>query len=505
MQHLSPMTFHYSKRLSIFSFAPSLPYSCILLIPRDPKGANYAKHCNLTMVSFARVLTNGLILAGPNVYQSVSTPEQASVEQYNILKYLGGAAPYIHFHGFGIGSETPPGCKVTQVQLLSRHSMRYPTTTKNERFLQLLLKLRSGGRRLKGSLEFVNSYRYFVDDDRDLEEETSPANSNGLYAGTTDAFRHGANFRARYNHLFDPNSSLPVFTTDSHRVHVSAQFFARGFLGTDLSAKNAQFVVLPEEPYMGANSLTPRYGCGKYNKTAHQALIDGFPKHYATRVVQRLQSENGGHLSIAEEHVDDMFALCAFEINVRGWLPFCGIFTNDDFVWNGYAQDVGYYYTSGEGNLLSKTIGGELLLASLRLLKEDSQQRIWLSFTHDTDMDHFHAALGLFSTPEPLATGHVDFYSRYTHAQILPQGARVYTEKLQCGNESYVRYIVNDAVVPILGCQEGPGFSCSLANFEEYVSTRLKSVDYVGQCGTAANATGISFYWDYVEGKYPAE
>lgn len=457
------------------------------------------------MVSFARVLSNGLILAGPHVYQSVSTPEQAAVEQYNILKYLGGAAPYIHFHGFGIGLETPPTCEVTQVQLLSRHNTRYPTVNKNERFIQLLLKLRSGGVRLKGSLEFVNSYQYFVDDDRDLEQETTPANSNGIFAGTTDAFRHGANFRARYNHLFDANLSLPVFVTESNRVHITGQFFARGFLGTDLSEEKAQFVVLPEDAHMGANSLTPRYGCGAYNKTANQAIIDGFPKQYLTDILQRFQKENGNRLTIKEEHVDDMFHLCAFEINVRGWSPFCDLFTNDEFVWNGYFQDTSSYYSTGYGNRISKTIGAVLLQASLKLLKEDSQQRLWLSFTHDTDMDHFHAALGLFSSDSDMPVGHVDFYNRYTHAQILPQGARVYTEKLQCGNESYVRYIVNDAVVPVPGCQEGPGFSCKLAHFEKYVARRLEGANFTDQCGANGNATEISFYWDYATGKYPAK
>ncbi|CAI4832985.1 ADS_G0000030.mRNA.1.CDS.1 [Saccharomyces cerevisiae] len=50
----------------------------------------------------------------------------------------------------------------------------------------------------------------------------------------------------------------------------------------------------------------------------------------------------------------------------------------------------------------------------------------------------------------------------------VPQGARVYTEKFQCSNDTYVRYVTNDAVVPIETCSTGPGFSCEINDCYDY-------------------------------------
>ena len=58
---------------------------------------------------------------------------------------------------------------------------------------------------------------------------------------------------------------------------------------------------------------------------------------------------------------------------------------------------------------------------------------------------------------EDLPTSYIPFPNPYVHSSIVPQGARIYTEKLQCGNDAYVRYIINDAVVPIPKCATGPG------------------------------------------------
>ena len=44
------------------------------------------------MVSVSKLLNNGLLLTGQSVFQDVATPQQASVQQYNIVNFLGGSA-----------------------------------------------------------------------------------------------------------------------------------------------------------------------------------------------------------------------------------------------------------------------------------------------------------------------------------------------------------------------------------------------------------------------------
>lgn len=43
---------------------------------------------------------------------------------------------------------------------------------------------------------------------------------------------------------------------------------------------------------------------------------------------------------------------------------------------------------------------------------------------------------------------------------------------------------INNAVVPLPGCTTGPGASCPLASFEDYVQTRaMVAGDFVARCG----------------------
>lgn len=457
------------------------------------------------MVSVSKLVNSGIILAGQSVYQDLATPEQASIEQFNIIRHLGGAAPYVQYSpAFGIGLEFPEECSIEQVQLMSRHGERYPTAKKSGKFKKAISKIKEYGKTFKGDLSFLNDYTYFVEDDYWLDRETSSENSQGLYAGTLNAMRHGAYFRSRYNDLFNENETLPIFTSNGERIYVTSEYFARGFLGSDYSKENVDYVILSEDGENGLNSLTPRHGCSTYDKKANEDLVDEFPKTYLKNIVKRWQQDNPG-LELKPKYVRHFFEMCAYELNVRGQSPFCDLFTPNDFVWFGYYQDVDSYYSTGAGNNMTKLVGSVVLNASLKLLKETNQtQKIWLSFAHDSDWDIFHSALGLFEDDD-LPIDKVDFDNKYKHAAILPQGARVYTEKLKCNDESYVRYIVNDAVIPIPTCSDGPGFSCKLEDFEDYINDRIGDIDAGKVCDIPSNKSQeITFYWDYQKKNYTA-
>ena len=127
------------------------------------------------MVAVSKLVNGGLLLAGQSVFQDVATPQQASVQSYNILNFLGGSAPYIQRQGYGISTDIPQGCKLEQVQLLSRHGERYPTTNKGKAFEAIYKKLESYNETFKGDLAFLNDgYTYFVKDKFWYDKETSP-------------------------------------------------------------------------------------------------------------------------------------------------------------------------------------------------------------------------------------------------------------------------------------------------------------------------------------------
>ncbi|CAK9441444.1 uncharacterized protein LODBEIA_P53120 [Lodderomyces beijingensis] len=457
------------------------------------------------MVALSKLLYHGLLLAPQRIFEDVASPQQASVEQFNVINFLGGSAPYKQRSGVGISTDVPETCSVEQVQMISRHGERYPSKGDGVAFRKVLDKLQQYGKNFKGDLSFLNTYEYFVSDDELYEKETSPQNSEGPYAGTSDALRHGAYFRARYKDLFaNANATLPVFTTNSGRVYQTAQYFARGALGEEYSEDKVEYVVVDESEKMGANSLTPRYACNTNldkSSDANSELVDSYDTTYLQNILDRWTKDNPG-LNLTKSEVSSLFLWSAFEINVRGWSPFTELFTNEEYIKSGYRTDFGNYYQIGPGNNMSTTVGSAMVAASLKLLQGSSDHRTWLMFTHDTDMEIYFSSMGLIELETGLPA-HVVLPNPYNAAEMFPQGGRTYMEKLQCGGQQYVRFIMNDAVVPYPKCTSGIGFSCPLEEFVEIVSRRMAGVSYRDQCNSSV-PTELSFFWDYHEVRYDA-
>ncbi|EGW31669.1 uncharacterized protein SPAPADRAFT_62282 [Spathaspora passalidarum NRRL Y-27907] len=442
-------------------------------------------------------LNPSLLLAGQSIFQDVASPQQASTEQYNIIKYLGGSAPYRQRTGFGISTSIPEECSIEQVHLLSRHGERYPSKRDGVFFESVMKVFEEYPHKFQGELEFLNDYTYFVSDKEYYEKETDVNNSKGPYSGTTTEFRHGQLFREKYGSLYDKD--LVVFTSNSGRVHKSAQYFTEGFLG-DIS--KAKFVIVDEDGKMGANSLTPRYACPKLDEHVNTDKINQYDRTYLQDILTRLQKSNP-ELPLSTQQVQSLFLWCAFEINVRGSSPFCNLFKNDEFIKDGYRNDLYNYNSIGEGNPYSKVVGSPLVQAFMKLLKDEN--KIWLSFTHDSDMEIFLTSLGLIIPSRDLPTDYVPFPNMYNAAELFPQAARVYTEKLKCGEEYFIRFIMNDAVVPYPNCSNGPGFSCEMNQLFEILNKRLEGVNFVQQCSVPEDSPNeVTFYWDYKSKEYNA-
>ncbi|RLV91852.1 Constitutive acid phosphatase [Spathaspora sp. JA1] len=455
------------------------------------------------MVAISRILSPGLIFVSPDQFRSVATPELAAESQFNIVRHLAAAGPYVQHPGFGISTNTPDQCAVESVQLYMRHGERFPGLNAGIHHKQIVDKLQGYSSTLKGDLEFLNYYQYYVSSEDLYESETTPQNSPGPYTGYETAIRAGAAFRAKYGHLYDENKKLPLFIAAYARVYDTALNFATSFLGEKYSEDKINKVVISENATMGLNSLVPRFGCPAFEPNGNQNLVSKFPTQYLEKIATRFQKDNP-NLNITSDDVAQLFQICAYEMNSRGYSPFCDLFSEDEFVTYGYHQDVVFYYESGPGGVHSKLAGSIQLNATLNILKENNpQNKVWLTFTHDTDIELFSSALGLFDTMTPLPVDQVRFYDTYHHVNIVPMGGRFITEKLKCGDTYYVRFIVNDAVIPVPGCSEGPGFSCKLDKFEAYVLDRIGKFDIVKDCKVPNGVpNSLTFYWDYENVNY---
>ncbi|RFU71985.1 3-phytase b [Trichoderma arundinaceum] len=405
--------------------------------------------------------------------------DQSFQEGYSILKHYGHNGPYSNRMSYGIGRDPPQGCAVDQVIMIHRHGERYLEGAAATKVPNTLRKVYSANvTRWSDELEFLNRWQYFIPHEGYIGLETY----TGPYSGLMDAYRHGAEYAVRYGHLWDPTASnltIPMFSAGWERVVQTGRKFAfdlgEGFFGwnyTDVVAMN----IISEDWTQGANSLTPK--C--------------------------LTDEKLGSLKLNSTDVYNLMQMAAFELNVRGYSDWIDVFTLDEWVSFGYTQDLYFYYCAGPGNEKMKAVGSVYANATLKLLNEgpDKAGKMYWSFSHDTSITPIFAALGIAVPDSDLDLEHIRFPNEYQLGNIMPMGGHLTMERMACNAtqvtaaDTYVRLVLNEAVVPFSRCQNGPGFSCSLSNYTSIVSRSL--LDFASTCGyNESYPQQLNFFWDY--------
>ena len=427
--------------------------------------------------------------------------DQSFLDGYSILKHLGGQGPYSNRRSYGIARDPPDGCTVDQVIMLKRHGERWPEAGPAARFTASLDKIYAAATDSKtfaGALEFLNRWTYFVPEGRYVALETF----NGPYAGLLEAYKHGADYGVRYGHLWDPtaaNMTIPMFTSGYERIAMTARQFGQGFFGWNYSDVVALNIV-PEAAYRGADSLTPT--CLADNDTAVCRSLTNDQPQFAV-AAQRISRQTPG-LALNSTDVYNLMQMTAYELNVRGYSDWVDVFSLDEWVAFSYTQDLSFYYCAGPGDKNMKAVGAVYANASLSLLNEgpDKAGALFLNFCHDTNITPVLAALGVSSPAEDLPLDRIPFPNAYTVSDIMPMGGHLTIERLACNATAvsdagtYVRLVLNEAVVPFAGCQDGPGFSCALSNYTKLVSDALP--DFISTCGfNESYPQYLDFWWNY--------
>jgi len=156
-------------------------------------------------------------------------------------------------------------------------------------------------------------------------------------------------------------------------------------------------------------------------------------------------------------------------------------------VWsrNGYA-----HVERNEESAQSRTRSRSTLLQLVSTcLYTTNPTATYLLSVHDGDIVPFLASLELFPEPSGLPTSYVKTDRNWRTSTIVPMGGRVILERLARKVDSpkqrhYVRININDAIVPIPGCDSGPGQSCRLDLFTDLVDKRRHQLaDFRQLCG----------------------
>ncbi|QPG73954.1 hypothetical protein FOA43_001269 [Brettanomyces nanus] len=424
---------------------------------------------------------------------------QYSDDQNNLLKHCAGMGPYVQGSGFGFDyDEIPMNLVVDRVFVFSRHGERYPT-------VDLELSLRAVYDKLKetkvdryeGPMSFVEKWDYFITNRSLIEMETNTSQFSGL----KDMHNFGQDIRQRYGEqLYKERSVMPFFTSGSQRVIDSSEAFARGFFDGDNNEELAKkMVIIPENKNQGYDTLTTGKSCDPYHKK------NNYPHPYVPRFMKqeamRLNKLSPGFNMTAAD-VKILAQYCAFELNVKGHSDVCDALSMDTFIEYEYLHDSEVYYTNAE-HPYTFILGSVYVNATLQLLNEKNpEQKMYFSFTHDTDLLFYMNALGILDHQErKLPIGRIEFSRFFKTSELVPMGARIVLERLthEKTQEKYVRVIINDAVIPLKSCQDGPSFTCKLSTLNRLFYEKLSEQQTFGdKCNVDKKYPQyLKFYWDW--------
>ncbi|TDL27711.1 phosphoglycerate mutase-like protein [Rickenella mellea] len=438
--------------------------------------------------------------------------------EFNPLHHSGPASPYFDAPSqLGISTETPDGCVVDQAAYILRHGSRYPEPGSFAGWQALFNKFQGASYTARGPLAFIPSWTPPIDD-----PPHEPLFLTSTGAG--EAFALGVDLRKRYG-FTKGGDGLTVWAASQQRVLDTASYFLHGYLSqgnylTNTSLNRGTTISLPDSVnFTFANSLTSSNSCPLYPTGDKSALANTFRATYQSNIAKRLNHFLNG-LTLNATDIGPMQDLCGFQTEVNGDSRFCDVFQTSEWLDYEYAHDLNYYYGSGPGNPFSATTGFPWLKAVTDLFALGPNKTtptgtftpppLLMSFTHDNNIPPVLSALGLWneSFVSPLSPTHPDPRRHFHASYLVSFFGHIALERLSCGppmpdmvkhvvgqivpvpgkgsnTKKFVRVRINNAPVPIPGCTSGPGSSCSLQQFEQYVNVnRAKaSGDFVTRCG----------------------
>nr|GAT44528.1 acid phosphatase [Mycena chlorophos] len=420
---------------------------------------------------------------------------------------------------FGLSGSTPlvpKGCELTQVHLLHRHAARYPTqgsllTTFAEQIHSAAVE---GELSASGPLDFLNTWEYRLG-----AEILTPF-------GRAQMYELGVGFRVKYGELLHGFTDLPVWrTTSEERMVDSALQFAAGFYGVQQYQQEYHESIIIEAPGFN-NTLAPYGTCNNSNNAIADIgsnYTSAWEKIYLADAVKRLQPYITG-LTLNTTWVYAMQQTCSYETVALGYSAFCDLFTQEEWEGYEYSIDLSFWYNNGPGNpataamgvgwvqeLVSRLTGERLTQANTTTnLTLDADpitfplnQPIFVDATHDTILSTIVVAMNFTSMAAtgPLPSTHIPKDRSYIVNQISPFAANLVGQMLSCPASSksasspaegistsaptHVRWLLNDAVVPLTGIKDCPESADGLCPFDTFVKgmqQRLEEIDFFEGC-----------------------
>ncbi|KAJ5321795.1 uncharacterized protein N7506_010925 [Penicillium brevicompactum] len=443
----------------------------------------------------------------------------------NPLIYAGGNSPY--FAGPNVNkieNTVPEKCTVRQAAYFVRHGSRFPDTGSYGSWVTLHDKIQAAAQQdgfdARGSLKFITEWTpVLTNPSLQLAQESM--------TGWKEASDLGYQLRSRYPTFYENGTPFYVWANqykspvNESRVVQTARAFINGYLyeyadayGTVVSVNSTG------SPDAIGNSLGPSDSCPAFGATSSGGNnVTNWQATWLPKAVRRINSQIRGNLTFEESDVLFFPYLCAYESQITGRLSsWCDVFTESELRHYAYSQDLSYFYGVGPGSVGPAKVLFLPFLKSLLSLLESGPGKVGvgadgtefqipsliMAFLNDNQLAEMTAAMGIFDSEGLLPDDHIPAHHLYNVANFITMRGTTAFEVMDCdGNdEPYLRILLNDAVYPISGCQNGPGKSCILSDYISLIDKKIeKAGDFFDYCNvTDSNhpetAAGASFFED---------
>ncbi|KAI0363119.1 phosphoglycerate mutase-like protein [Pilatotrama ljubarskyi] len=441
---------------------------------------------------------------------------------FNVLEHLAGIAPYFDSPGVQLDPSPPDGCSVTKATYIVRHSNIYANDFDYETYLSPFLeKLANFSDRSvftqTPDLAFLANYTSPITNETEQLEKMTPSGGEAAaaFAGVIKQ-----TYADLLNSTVSQAGAFRIWAASASRDVDTAKSFIQGL------GNNASLVVVNEGENDSADSLTPHISCPAFDASMGSVQSGAWQEKYTAPLIERFNAAAPG-FNFTLTDIVGMQQLCGYDTVIRNLTDFCDVFTADEWLSFEYANDLMYFYSIGYGNPIAPQLGLPWVRSSLDILSANDtstfNQTLYVSFTHREEPPLVLTALGLFNNSAyypsldvnaTMPTDRINHRRAWRTSEILPFLGHVGVERLQCGNATlestggegdgaedvgedgaFVRVLVNGAPIPIPSCQDGPGESCALGNFSDYIAGRVALYgDFIGACGindTVANRTDL--------------
>lgn len=272
---------------------------------------------------------------------------------------------------------------------------------------------------------------------------------------------------------------------------------------------------------------------------------------YIPPIQERLQALIEGNFTFESNDISQMPYLCGFESQITGRLsPWCNVFTDYELQQYEYSNDIRYWYGLGPGTDLEQTMMMPYLNALVGLLQDGpglngtaangstfTLPDLLVTFLNDGQLVELATASGVFDNETAFSGTEMNEDRLFIASHFVTMRGTIAFERLNCivdggkkaarssvpqlksrfgnltattnstgsdpsTNATYIRIKLNDAVYTLPSCQDGPGKSCLLSDYAEYVSEKYAAEgSWTENCnvttaGAPTTVQGASFYTD---------